>query len=200
MTDEQIKNKIIKFYNSKEYIELESYYSYKNYFEILKIERDENTHSSFLAWLLDPLENHGLGNFPLKRFFLLLAWAKINLNCNTNSFFPDNLMNYILADSFDVIDANITREYVIDRDNRKRIDILLLVKINIADTIRTLPIIIENKVNSTENTYADTDKTQTEIYYDWAEEAFNSNDYFKPMYVFLAPFQNTILEELNCAV
>lgn len=192
MTSEEIKNKIIKFYNSNEYIELSSYYSYKNYFEILKVERDENTHSSFIAWLLDPLENHGLGNFPLERFFLLLAWAKNNLKCNQNSFFSEELMISLLTNDYEILDAEISREFVIEE--RKRIDILLMVKIKIKEEEKILPIIIENKVNSIENSYSDTEKKQTEIYYEWAEKSFVSKDYFKPMYVFLAPFSNSDFE------
>ncbi len=183
----ETKNKIIKFYNSKEYIELSSFYSYKNYFEILKVERDENTHSSFIAWLINPNENHGLGDFPLKKFLLLLCWAKTNLKCNKNSFFSEDLLNSILSNDIEISNTTITREYGIE--DKKRIDILIQAKIKIGDIVKIQPIIIENKVNSTENNYIN-DKKQTEIYYDWAEKTFSSNDYFKPLYVFLLPLHD----------
>jgi hypothetical protein len=53
---------------------------YKSFMRILGVEGNELMHSNFLAWLLDPLEEHGLGiEFP--KSFLALAAAKIpNLN------------------------------------------------------------------------------------------------------------------------
>lgn len=39
-----------------------------NVFEVLGIEKSENRHSAFLAWLLDPNETHGLGDYFLRRF------------------------------------------------------------------------------------------------------------------------------------
>ena len=195
MDIKDVKNEIIKFYNSNEYINLSSFYSYKNYFEILKVERDENTHSSFIAWLLNPNDNHGLGDFPLSRFLLLLCWAKTNFPCNKNSFFPEEFISSILSKNIEIDDASIIREFTIEDKNR--IDILIQTRVKIGEISKILPIIIENKVNSTENSYSKTDKKQTEIYYEWAEKTFTSNDFFKPLYVFLAPFQTSELENTS---
>ncbi len=68
-----IKSEIIKFYNDPLYQELKAYYGKTTLFNVLKIERNENRHSAFLAWLLDENGSHGLGEEPLKRFMRLLA-------------------------------------------------------------------------------------------------------------------------------
>jgi hypothetical protein len=39
-----------------------------SFMKIFGLEHNEVVHSSFLAWLLDPLESHGLGSFFVKRF------------------------------------------------------------------------------------------------------------------------------------
>ena len=41
-----------------------------NIFEVLGIEKSENRHSAFLAWLMDPKANHGLGNYFVRKFLL----------------------------------------------------------------------------------------------------------------------------------
>ena len=41
-----------------------------NLFDILKITRTEIRHSNLLAWLLNPNENHNLGDCVLKGFVL----------------------------------------------------------------------------------------------------------------------------------
>ena len=51
-----------------------------------------------------------------------------------------------------------------------------------------MPIIIENKVNSTEN---GKHKNQTQVYYAWAEKEYGDrNTFFDPIYVFLYPEYN----------
>ena len=44
-----------------------------NIFDVLKIARAEIRHSNVLAWLLDPNEDHGLGNRVLNEFVLMLV-------------------------------------------------------------------------------------------------------------------------------
>lgn len=41
-----------------------------NVFEVLGIEKNENRHSAFLAWFLDPNGTHGLGDYFLRRFLM----------------------------------------------------------------------------------------------------------------------------------
>ena len=53
MSNNKIKNDILTFYNNQIFQELKAYYGKTTLFNILKIERNENRHSAFLAWLLD---------------------------------------------------------------------------------------------------------------------------------------------------
>ena len=43
-----------------------------NIFDVLKISRTEIRHSNMLGWLLDPNENHGLGDKFLKALFKIV--------------------------------------------------------------------------------------------------------------------------------
>ena len=47
---------------------LSKWTSKRNLFDILKITRTEIRHSNMLAWLLNPNENHGLGDSVLHGF------------------------------------------------------------------------------------------------------------------------------------
>lgn len=48
---------------------LKKYTEKVNLFDVLKVSRTEIRHSNFLAWLLDPNENHFLGDRFLRKFF-----------------------------------------------------------------------------------------------------------------------------------
>ena len=39
-----------------------------NLFDVLKVSRNEIRHSNVLAWLLNPNENHGLGDSYIRKF------------------------------------------------------------------------------------------------------------------------------------
>ncbi|MCM1404511.1 MAG: PD-(D/E)XK nuclease family protein [Prevotella sp.] len=54
---------------SKEYQDIEREANAVNIFNVLKLTRAEIRHSNFLAWLLDPNENHGLGATFSRYFF-----------------------------------------------------------------------------------------------------------------------------------
>lgn len=57
---------ILAVNNSNEYQALKEYYGKSTLFSCLGIERNENRHSAFIAWLLDNKSEHGLGTLPLK--------------------------------------------------------------------------------------------------------------------------------------
>ena len=96
-----------------------------NIFDVLKISRTEIRHSNQLSWLLDPNENHGLGDRYLKSLFQLIA-----TNSAKHDVFDVLLMDY---KSFIVL-----REW-------KNIDILLISK------EEKVVVAIENKVGSHEH-------------------------------------------------
>jgi hypothetical protein len=93
-----------------------------NLFEALGIVRNEIRHSNFLAWLLDPYQNHGLGDIFIRRFL--------------RDVFSDERVpqrSIIDADIIDLSKIEIRREWC-------HIDILIIIDNDI--------IVIENKIDS----------------------------------------------------
>lgn len=94
-----------------------------NLFEALGIVRQEIRHSDFLAFLLDPRQNHGLDDLFLKRLLQeTIAQAETNLPITP-----------IHLDIWDLDDVEIRREW-------QSIDILIL------DDKHKFAVIIENKI------------------------------------------------------
>lgn len=94
--------------NSEEYLSLQQYYHKKTIFDVLGVARQENPHSSFLSWLLNPFESHGMGDFPLKRFLETACFAFIK-------FFSDDGQVYLSEKNYsfsqyDEAKQNIVRE------------------------------------------------------------------------------------------
>lgn len=77
MKDLEVKYRALL--NDPAFDKLEQLLKSPNIFSILKIERREIRHSNFLAWLLDPKANHGLGNIFLKRLLCDLAISHSNI-------------------------------------------------------------------------------------------------------------------------
>ena len=61
------KELIAKAQISHEYNELRKYYNTKSMLQVVGKERDENTHSNIIAWLLDNSLEHGLGLTPISQ-------------------------------------------------------------------------------------------------------------------------------------
>ena len=100
-----------------------------NIFNILNIENAEIRHSNFLAWLFDPNETHGLGDYFLK---------KIIQNVINSHPLENRPISIFELDQLELDDAIVLRE----RDN---IDLLILSK------NAKLAFIIENKIDSGEH-------------------------------------------------
>ena len=96
-----------------------------NLFDILKITRTEIRHSNMLSWLLNPRENHGLGDRIIKGFIQYVV----------NSFSGhSNIFDLLLMDCSD---SKVLREW-------KNIDILVVSDAN------EFVLCIENKIDSSE--------------------------------------------------
>src|SRR3989338_9715881 len=67
-TTELCKKLNVFAYDNKNLERLESILKEFNPFEVLKADEFEIRHSYFLAWLLNPSENHRLGDYILKKF------------------------------------------------------------------------------------------------------------------------------------
>lgn len=98
-----------------------------NIFDVLKISRTEIRHSNTLGWLLDPAENHGLGDAFLKNIF-----QKLVENDSENRY---DVFDVLLMDFYSF---TVYREW-------KNIDILL-----VSNDERCI-MAIENKVGSHEH-------------------------------------------------
>lgn len=98
-----------------------------NIFDVLKISRVEIRHSNTLSWLLDPTENHGLGDAYLKNLF-----QKLVENDSENRY---DVFNVLLMDFYSF---TVYREW-------KNIDILLV------SNDEKCVMAIENKVGAHEH-------------------------------------------------
>ena len=98
-----------------------------NIFDVLKITNTEIRHSNILAWLLDPNENHGIGDSFLKNFITKLVQRSSDDMCNP--------FNVLLQDFY---------TYQVYRE-ANNMDIVLLSK------EEKTAIIIENKIWSSES-------------------------------------------------
>lgn len=109
--------------------ELDKWSAKPNIFDILSVSSMEIRHSNFLSWLLNPHENHGLGDYFLKRFMQRAA------RCYGAENSPISVVN---IDSLDLDDVSIIRE----SDN---------IDVQIISESGSFVLIIENKIHSTEH-------------------------------------------------
>jgi len=121
-----MKEKLTKLLNDPDFERLELDIRRPNIFSILDISKMEIRHSNFLAWILDPNENHGLNNSILVRLL-------------RDIFSDDKVSDYTQFDIefFNFNNVEIRREW-------KHIDILVL--------IDDVVVAIENKISSTDHT------------------------------------------------
>lgn len=177
----ELSKNIFDIKNSKSYIDYNRYHK-DNILGITKVSRWELTHSNFIAWILNPSGSHMLHTFPLRQFILCLEFLKDK---------PDNIASRIdlsvirkLYDNDFIVSAEVGREI-------EHIDIHILVKTK----EKTLPILIENKVDSKENGKK---KDQTNEYFAWGEKTYaDKTKYYDPIYVFLLPEYNIKLKQKN---
>ncbi len=109
---------------------LEELTSQFNIFEALGMVRQEIRHSNFLAWLLNPAQNHGLGDSFLRGFLLKTSVKATEGGAET--------LSPIDVDVWDLSATEVRREW-------KNIDITLL------DESNKFVCVIENKVHSGEH-------------------------------------------------
>lgn len=197
LTEAQIQDLIVKMYNSGEYLELRKYYAEESFFKTIGVSRKEEVHSNFIAWLLRPTSNHELNYYPLQKFLQMLSRVHKNEN-NAQAQFNDEyavdflLGDYELTDGCKVV-TEVPTDTIAGFDNRGRIDILL--ELTFKGSNKILPIIIENKVLSTENhentkSNPEANNKQTEKYFKWSKEKYPCGDgdpYATPILIFLAP-------------
>ena len=126
-----------------------------NIFEVLGIEKSETRHSAFLAWLLDPNGNHGLGNYFVRKFLLNVTSIANYHGIDTSTAFD--------VDGWKLSDLDVETEL-------HKIDILLMSQED------GFVCALENKVSSGEH------GNQLERYRDLVKREYGN---LTPMFVYL---------------
>ncbi|MCD7958207.1 MAG: PD-(D/E)XK nuclease family protein [Ruminococcus sp.] len=177
----QLQKQIIDFGNSAEFKELDAYYSQPSIFSALGVSRHENTHSNFIAWLLDPSSNHGLGDMPLRKF--LEAFSLACALPHSRGKIPQDLISAITAGDYKLSAVTVEREKVLK--DGSRVDIYLEGIIAFDRKEYPLKLAIENKVKSSEH------DSQTKRYLEALRPPVSSPD------IFLTPLSNRKYELLG---
>lgn len=205
---------ILNLYKTTAYQKLNAYYGQSTVFSVLGIERNENRHSAFLGWLLNPKSSHGLGDSPMKKFLALVGTLandedKCYYNQVRQALISGNYTMHVecikteqtiiglvkgATDDFkNVIEVNDKGAFKKDANNR--FDIWMLLTITFMDDNEQqqqwyMPIVVENKIYSTEGNVSDPDKAQTVRYHRAVNILKNQicpTNYCQPLLVFLTP-------------
>lgn len=152
-----------QIFDWEEYQAIETYLKSPSYFEIIDKNRNENIHSSFLAWLFDPDGEHGLGSDALTRLLQLVTpRAQEQVTCN----FPPALLNQPIIEGIQDVTVRTESPTLGVRGERGRLDIA--VDFLIGD--QHYRMVVENKIYADEGVrmFADGDETrevrQTSLY------------------------------------
>ncbi len=191
MNKEEVENidivkLLLDFKNDLNVQKLKTFYNTKSFSEILKVERKEEPHSSFISWLLNENESHNLGDFAIKKLLdILLQYGRDK--------FTKELYEVLIIGNYNINNLYIKTEYYIK--NTGRIDIFLSMDIKGRD-IESIPIniIIENKVYSKEN-----DKQTNKYYEHFENSSLEAEPYKKDInfYIYLTPISTIDLRELK---
>ena len=164
-----MRNKILNLINSIEFQELNSYYNEKTIFGALNVERNENRHSAFVAWWLNPKSEHGLGDAPLKLFLCLVAtkeWGESIFKQNDKVDFYSRVLagdyNITIREDFE-LEKSVGK--LSSNNSKGRIDIWSALELTAEDedgkdSSLAVGMLIENKIYSNEG------KNQTVRYFD----------------------------------
>ncbi len=209
-----IEELILALKKEKAYQELNAYYGQATPFSILRVERSENRHSSFIHWLLNPSSSHSLTNAPLRDFLSLLARKA---DSQEKCFYPQVRERLITGDyELEVLDSGVERSIVsllgskredaipylestkkgdVGTGSANRFDIWMLLKISFVNKddnteTWTIPLVIENKIYSKEGGAKDPKKAQTVRYHriiSMLKSQLCSDNYYQPLLAYLSP-------------
>jgi len=142
----EIRKRVIKYNLDPKNTAVREYYDKDNIWKTLKIGRNENRHSAFLAWFLGL--DYKSENAPLYRLLALLASNDSNGNID------NSLVNAIALQTLKIKKATLESEKVINSFTKirypDRIDIFITCEIEGCGGFNKIEIIIENKVESSE--------------------------------------------------
>ena len=201
----ETENLLINYNIDSKNIAIKSYYEADNLWKTLRIERDENKHSAFLAWLFRQAAR--TYNSPMVNFLNLLVRQMNDEQLSKPGL--KELRHAILCQSLVVKNIEISPEKQICQLSKirytDRLDLFFKCDIIGVEPYNKLEIILENKIDSMEGNsksqnkvisptleeVAYTKKKQTErYYYACSKECGNRNDAFNPnttlqLFVFL---------------
>lgn len=142
----EIRKRVIKYNLDPKNTAVWEYYDKDNIWKTLKIERNENRHSAFLAWFLGL--DYKSANAPIYRLLALLA------SNDSNSNIDNSLVNAIAYQTLKIKKATPESEKVISTFTKirypDRIDIFITCEIEGCGKFNKIEIIVENKVESSE--------------------------------------------------
>ncbi len=149
---------------------IKQYYDADNLWKTLHIERDENKHSAFLAWLFEHDVNSE--NSPLIKLLNLLVRR------SSDEQMDPHLKMAILKAKLKIKSANVTNEMSISRlstlASNDRLDIYIKCDVEGVEKFSQLEIIIENKVDAVEGL----PKTKKEKAEDWERNRYQTQRYY----------------------
>ena len=182
-------NDVLSLYKTPEYQKLNTYYEQQTVYNMLGVERNENRHSKFIAWLLNPNESHSLKELPLRRFLSLVAALatdedkcydqeevrthlitgnyKLNVQEIKTEQSIAGLVQNNIEDLDSIIEKNENGSFKTDSQNRFDIWMLLQISFNNSfdkEVTYHIPVVIENKIYSNEGNATNPSKAQTVRY------------------------------------
>lgn len=206
LTEQDIKDLIIKFNLDESINDLKRYYSTPTTWEIINQSRKETRHTQFLVWFFGNKDFNADPNAgPIKKLIvLLLKWA----NMQENAAFDEELANSIYSQSLSILSYNVTPEYdiLVEPYGEGDIDILVSCVAKVNDVERNINIAIENKIGAPETTKKrfGKDGTETTLYQTKAYYQYITKEYKDDinLFVFLKPtdrdLENVKQAECKC--
>lgn len=198
LSDCQLISMLSDFYQDPNFEELKRLYLTRSFPEILSVARREMSHSSFLAWLFNMNESHGMGAFPILQFLKILVQRDLQQNSSRHE------RKYSWRTSTEKLAIAITNEDIVVKEmitsleksayagnTRGRMDILIDAKIIIDNKERDLHVIIENKV------YSDEHGNQTNTYFKSKDDELCKSRNSSFLFVYLTPLHRKELDALT---
>ena len=211
----EFESSILKLYKKTAFQRLNAYYSQITVFNVLGVERSEKRHSAFLEWLFNPESAHGLKELPLRKLLSLVAakaddeykcyYQQVREHLITGNYSMQmecvkteqsiiGLANGNSEKFKDVVETNDNGGFKQDAQNRFDIWMLLNIKFEDENGVEqrwSLPIVVENKIYSTEGNASDPKRAQTTRYMRAVNILKNvvcpDPNYSQPLLVYLTP-------------
>lgn len=173
--------------------DVRKFYNTPSFWQILNIARRENSHSAFIAYYLNPQNNHSLGNAFLRLFLQTAIRIAIRQDLCDDINFAQRIM---LSNDINATDVKL--EKFMQKDAQKgRFDIFLKCILSPHDSLSSqhdselasneFIVIIENKISAKETKTAG--KGQTKTYEEYLCQEY---PHLRKLYILLSPDYNKV--------